>query len=82
MAFVKSKFSHGTTARMLEVRRFPLRKVVGSVKVHLGSGYEIERELLECGHHGRALASIDEPGNMFAPRAAKRRRCHKCARGE
>lgn len=58
----------------------PLRKVTG-VEIENGThnGMPIQRryELLECGHRGKNLATLNR--DMYGTKDAARRRCYKCA---
>lgn len=59
--------------------KWPLRKIVGTFsKDHeSGANYLIGKyELLECGHLGRALVSVNV--DMYGTKSANRRRCREC----
>jgi hypothetical protein len=60
--------------------KYPLRKVVGrKIAEEKDSNYKVvglEYELLECGHLGRAIISINT--SVFGTQSANSRRCKQC----
>jgi|ERR1700685_3558789 hypothetical protein len=56
-------------------RKWPLRAVVGQTRVEIVPGFDVHREVLECGH------TIGQAKDMIGDRYPARRRCGKCYRG-